>query len=216
MDFGAGTSPGGLEAGLEETWLLPASPAPEDTEPSPSFSSRCLSPPGLESVPSEQSRVSEQSVVSETYNRDPGSLSSVSVTTTDTRASLLGSSEIALSSSPAGLRASRGSVSLGARLSPPASNGCELLSPRGGSFVGQKSFRVSWDVSSRLLGLWRSNWVSPVTNSCSLMPRSSGKSGGLCAVPKPTGSLLLFRRLGLLRPAGGEGETGSPSQDGGR
>lgn len=208
MDFGAGTSPGGLDAGLEETWLLPASPAPEDTEPSPSFSSRCLSPPGLESVPSEQSRVSEQSVVSETYNRDPGSLSSVSVTTTDTRASLLGSSEMALSS--------WGSVSLGARLSPPASKGCELLSPGGGSFVGQKSFGVSWDVSSRLLGLWRSNWVSPVTNSCSLMPRSNGKSGGLCAVPKPTGSLLLFRRLGLLRPAGGEGETGSPSQDGGR
>lgn len=212
LDFGAGTSPGGLETELEETWLLPASPAPEDTEPSPSFSSSCLSPPALESIPSEQSRVSEQSVVSETYNRDLASLSSVSVTTTDTRASLLGSSEMVLSSSPAGLRTSWVSVFLGGRLSPPAAKDCELLSPGDGSFVGQKSFRVSWDPSSRLLGLWRSNWVSPVTNSCSLTPRSNGKSGGLCVGPKPTGSLFLFRRLGLLRPASGRGEAGSSRQ----
>lgn len=124
LESGAGTSPGGLEAGLE-IWLLPASPAPEDTETFPALSSSSSSPPGLESVPSEQSRVSEQSVVSETYNRGPGSLSSVSVTTTDTRASLLGSPETALTSSPAGLRTSWGPVSLGVRLSPPASKDCE-------------------------------------------------------------------------------------------
>jgi hypothetical protein len=59
------SSPVGLEAGLEETWLLPASPAPEDTEPPPSLSSSSSPSPGLESVPSEHSKVSEQSVVSE-------------------------------------------------------------------------------------------------------------------------------------------------------
>lgn len=65
LELGAGTSPGGLEAGLEKVWLLPASPAPEDTEAAPSLSFPCSSA-GLESAPSEQSRVSEQSVVSET------------------------------------------------------------------------------------------------------------------------------------------------------
>lgn len=61
----AGPSPGELEAGLKDTWLPPVSPVPEDTEQSPSPPSPGSPPPGLESVPSEQSKVSEQSVVSE-------------------------------------------------------------------------------------------------------------------------------------------------------
>lgn len=65
-EAGAGTSPGGLDAGLEEGGLETASPVPEDTDSSPSLSASCSALPGLESVPSEQSRVTEQSVVSET------------------------------------------------------------------------------------------------------------------------------------------------------
>lgn len=52
-EAGAEASPGGLDTGLEDTWLPPLSPAPEDTEPSPSPLSPGSPPPGLESVPSE-------------------------------------------------------------------------------------------------------------------------------------------------------------------
>lgn len=64
-EAGAGVSPGGLERGLEDTWLPSASPAPEDTEPSPWPASPSSPPPDLALVSSEQSKVSEQSVVSE-------------------------------------------------------------------------------------------------------------------------------------------------------
>lgn len=64
-ETGAGASLGGLEAGLEETWLPAVSPAPEDMEPSRSPPASRSPGPGLESAPSEESRVSEQSVVSE-------------------------------------------------------------------------------------------------------------------------------------------------------
>lgn len=63
----AGASPAGLDAGFEEeTWLPGVVPAPEDSEaPSSPASSGCATL-GRESVPSEQSRVREQSVASET------------------------------------------------------------------------------------------------------------------------------------------------------
>lgn len=79
---------------------------------------------------------------------------------------------------------------------PAAPTGRRLLSPapRDAGSPGLKSFRVSPGVSSGPLGPRRSNWASPVTSSCSLIPRANGESGGDRAGPRPTGSLCLFRR----------------------
>lgn len=60
--LGAGAFPVGLRVGTEGIWLPPVS---EGTEPSPPVPGPRAPSPGLESVPSEQSRVSEQSVASD-------------------------------------------------------------------------------------------------------------------------------------------------------
>lgn len=71
-----------------------------------------------------------------------------------------------------------------------------LASPTDTSSIGLQSFPVNWGGSSGPLGAWRSNWASPVTSSCSLIPRANGESGGEDRTgSRPTGALFLFRRV---------------------
>lgn len=120
---------------------------------------------GLELAPSEQSRVSEQSLVSEMQNRGPGSW-------LPGRCSPSESGACAWAHKAASPSWGRGWSHCAPhhgrrRAAFGAPRDCGLHPPTDTSSIGLQSFPVSWAGSSGPLGAWRSNWASLVT---SLLP----------------------------------------------